>query len=116
MFNITETHITIMVKDMDKSVDFYQKLGFIVLQRWENHYAMLTINDTKIGLHPSNTDTAGSGNVSVGFIVEDSEEVKSYLTELGIVYQAQDDKSGIFVSITDPDGTIIYYMQPKVSW
>jgi catechol 2,3-dioxygenase-like lactoylglutathione lyase family enzyme len=116
MFTIKETNVTIMVKDMDASVKFYEQIGLKVKNRWENHYAQMAGPDIIIGLHPASRNLAGSDHVSIGFIVDAMEEVKNELTKLGISFQNSEDKAGIFAYTKDPDGTIIYFMQPKMSW
>ena len=50
---IKDSNVTIMVKDMDKSVSFYQSIGFAVKNRWGNHYAQLTAPGITIGIHPT---------------------------------------------------------------
>jgi len=38
---------------MDKSVSFYQSIGFAVKNKWGNHYAQLTATGISIGIHPT---------------------------------------------------------------
>ena len=59
---IKDTNVTIMVKDMDASIAFYQSIGFTVKARWGAHYARITAPGITIGLHPSSNGTpANSG-------------------------------------------------------
>ena len=54
MYTIKTANVTIMVKDMDKSIDFYTKgLGLELKQRWNNHYAQVSSPGVVIGLHPA---------------------------------------------------------------
>ena len=46
---IKDSNITIMVKDMDRSISFYQSLGMTLKNRWDNHYAQLTAPGITIG-------------------------------------------------------------------
>jgi predicted lactoylglutathione lyase len=64
---IKDSNVTIMVKDMNKSVSFYQSIGFAVKNRWGDHYAQLTAPGITIGIHPSNEIYTSSGNTSIGF-------------------------------------------------
>lgn len=113
MIKITETNVTIMVTNMNSSIEFYQSLGFEIKNRWGDHYAMLTTTGLTLGIHPSDGKTKGSGNVSIGLMVDDINEAKGLLEKNKISFQHHDDKSGIYLNFTDPDGTIIYYTQPK---
>jgi len=49
---IKDSNVTIMVKDMDASISFYESIGLVIKQRWANHYAQLTAPGITIGLHP----------------------------------------------------------------
>jgi catechol 2,3-dioxygenase-like lactoylglutathione lyase family enzyme len=83
---IRESNITINVKDLDKSVSFYESIGLALAQRWGNDYAQLTAPGVVIGLHPTAATnlTGNSGNTSIGFIADDFEEAKSLLEQLSI--------------------------------
>ena len=59
--NITESNVTINVKDMEKSISFYLSLGLTVKNRWGNHYAQLAVPGVVIGLHPTSEKNI-SGN------------------------------------------------------
>ncbi|MGE3824302.1 MAG: VOC family protein, partial [Bacteroidia bacterium] len=74
--SIKNSDVTIMVKDMDVSLSFYQTIGFTLGQRWQNEYAMLAAPGIVIGLHPieKNLAAKGSGNVSLGFTSDNFEE------------------------------------------
>jgi catechol 2,3-dioxygenase-like lactoylglutathione lyase family enzyme len=47
---ITEANITINVRDLDKSVSFYQSIGLHLKSKWNNDYAQLTAPGVIIGL------------------------------------------------------------------
>lgn len=114
MINITDSNITIMVKDMDVSINFYQQIGLTLKQRWDNHYAMMITTGLNIGLHPSQSESPSSGTVSIGFFIENFNEAKSLLEKNNISFKAEDDgKSGNYLHFTDPDGTMLYFVQPK---
>ncbi len=50
---IKDSNITMNVKDLDKSISFYEALGLEVTNRWGNYYAQLTAPGMVIGLHPT---------------------------------------------------------------
>jgi predicted lactoylglutathione lyase len=112
---IKESNITINVKDLDKSVSFYESIGFTIKNRWDNHYAQLMAPNVVIGLHPtSDENLAGtSGNVSIGFTTDDFESVKSLLHKLSIKNTERREEGGLFLHFTDPDGTSLYFIEPK---
>jgi predicted enzyme related to lactoylglutathione lyase len=112
---IKESNVTIHVKDMEQSISFYQSIGFAVKSRWGNHYAQLTAPGITMGLHPgSNSNLTGSsGNVSIGFTIDNIEETKSSLEQLSIPVTERKEEGGIFLHFNDPDGTFLYFIKSK---
>ncbi len=112
---IKESNITINVKDMDKSISFYESIGLKIKNRWGNHYAQLTAPGVVIGLHPAkdNNLAGNSGNVSIGFTTDDFEKAKSELIKMSIDLQTREEEGGQFVHFNDPDGTALYFIKPK---
>jgi catechol 2,3-dioxygenase-like lactoylglutathione lyase family enzyme len=114
--NIKETNVTLMVKDVDKAVSFYEAIGLTVKNRWGNHYVQMVTKDLILGIHPSDEESQGSGNLSIGFVIDSIAEAKALLDKHNIAYESSEDKAGSFINCKDPDGTIVYYMQPKQMW
>ena len=111
---IKDSNVTIMVKDMDKSVDFYEGIGFKIKNRWGNHYAQLAAPGVTLGLHPVEKSTVkGSGNTSIGFTTDNLEEAKSMLSKQSIKAESRNEEGGQFLHFTDPDGTQLYFIKPK---
>lgn len=109
-----DANLTIMVKDMDRSVSFYQSIGFQLKNRWGNHYAQLDGPGIHIGLHPAGVETgSGPGTLSVGFRVDQLEEAGRFLKDLSITTEARSEEGGQFLHFTDPDGTPLYLIKPK---
>ena len=114
MLKINGTNVTIMVRDMDKTLNFYLSLGLNLLQRWDNHYAMVGTIGITIGIHPAEGQKLTSGSVSIGFMIDDVAEGKKMLTENKIEFKEENDEnSGIYLHFKDLDGTTLYFVQPK---
>jgi catechol 2,3-dioxygenase-like lactoylglutathione lyase family enzyme len=112
---IIDSNITINVKDLDKTISFYETIGFTIKNRWGNYYAQLTAPGVVIGLHPTSTAilTDNSGNVSIGFTTDDFEETKSILGKLSINISERNEEGGQFLHFKDPDGTALYFIKPN---
>lgn len=114
MFQITQTNLTIMVRDMNKSISFYTEvLGFSILRRYGDHYAQITAPGIIIGLHPSEGEINASENISIGFTVNHFDEAKIHLVEAWIVHHERKEEGGHFIHFRDPDGTPLYFIEPR---
>ncbi len=109
---INESNVTIMVREMDAAIAFYEAIGLRLKQRWENHYAMMETAGVTIGLHPSDSLAVPSESISIGFMIDDIGEAKTLLTSLDIPFRFDDGKSGLYIHFHDPDGTKLYFTQP----
>jgi|ERR1700722_5849863 len=113
MLKITETNVTILVKDLNKSIKFYESIGLSLKQRWDSHYAMMETTGITIGLHPSDGKAKASEKISIGFMVDAIKDAKTILDKHKIQYKENDGKSGIYLHFTDLDDTTLYFTQPK---
>jgi catechol 2,3-dioxygenase-like lactoylglutathione lyase family enzyme len=114
MITITQTNVTIMVKDMNTSVAFYESIGFKIKQRWGDHYAMLETTGLTIGLHPANEPVVPNTQISIGLMIEKCDEAKALLDKLNIKYTKHDDpNSGLYLHFNGPDGETIYFNEPN---
>jgi catechol 2,3-dioxygenase-like lactoylglutathione lyase family enzyme len=112
---IKEANITINVKDLNKAVSFYESLGLKLKNRWNNYYAQLTAPGVIVGLHPTEDSnlTGNSGNVSIGFTINNFEEAKTLLQKLSVAITERKEEGGEFLHFSDPDGTALYFINPK---
>jgi catechol 2,3-dioxygenase-like lactoylglutathione lyase family enzyme len=94
--NIKESNVTINVKDLDRSISFYESIGFVLKNRWDDHYAQLTAPNIEIGLHPTSQNNLkdNSGNISIGLTVTDFQDVKSQLLKLSIATTDRQEEGG----------------------
>ena len=113
--NIKDSNVTINVRDIEKSIVFYESIGFTLKERWSNHYAQLSASGIVIGLHPTKESNlqSNSGNLSIGFTTDDFEQTKADLLEFGIALTERKEEGGDFLHFNDPDGTALYFIQPK---
>lgn len=112
---ITNTHLTITISDLDKSIAFYTSIGFTLEQQWENHYAQMRGPGIEIGLHRSTqVNATGASNMSIGLTVDDFATASAHLKELGIAFSERSEEGGEFIHFTDPDENPIYIIKP--SW
>ena len=113
MLKINESNVTIMVRSLDESIRFYESIGLTLKNRWENHYAMVESKGVTIGLHPTENNELSSGSVSIGFMVDSFDEAKAMLEKNHIAFRDDDGKSGHYLHFSDPDGTELYFVEPK---
>ncbi len=113
---LTGSNVTIMVKDMGKSIAFYESIGLKLQQRWGDNYAMIEGPGITLGIHPGGDEESGSGDLSIGFMVDSYDDAKALLAKnkIKITQEAEDGKSGSYLHFNDPDGTALYFVKP--SW
>ena len=112
---IKESNVTINVKDLNKSISFYESIGLTIKNRWSDYYAQMTAPGITIGLHPTKETNLNdnSGNVSLGFTTDNFEEVKLLLKEKNILTTDRQEEGGQFLHFKDLDGTSLYFIKPK---
>ncbi len=112
---IKESNITVNVKGLSKSILFYESIGLTVKQRWGDFYAQMTAPGITIGLHPSIESNlpGNSGNVSIGFTVDNFEEAKTFLRDKNIEVTSRQEEGGQFLHFKDLDGISLYFIKPK---
>lgn len=113
--NIKASNVTINVKDLKRSIAFYESIGFALVQAWGDHYAQLSAPGITIGLHPTIGQNlkGDSGNVSIGFTTDRFAALKSELQNLFIEIIERQEEGGQFLHFKDPDGTALYFINPK---
>jgi catechol 2,3-dioxygenase-like lactoylglutathione lyase family enzyme len=112
---IKESNITIDVSNIEKSITFYESLGFTLKSRWGNNYAQIIAQGIVIGLHPNKeiNSAVGSGSVSIGFTAENFEGIKEELNNVSVTTLERNEEGGQFLHFNDPDGVALYFTKPK---
>jgi catechol 2,3-dioxygenase-like lactoylglutathione lyase family enzyme len=119
-----EANVTLMVRDMERTVRFYTAtLGLRLRARYGDHFAQVEAPGTIIALHPASDSSggggakeqgAGSDRMSIGFAVSDLQATMDDLKGKGVVFtRVTDDKQVRLAFFTDPDGTPLYLSQNK---
>lgn len=112
---------TINVKDMDKSINFYQEILGLDLNRRmqpspDMELAFLGSGDTQIELinNVENKDIFYGKDISMGFVVESTDDFAELLKEKGIELHSGPFQPNPFIKffyILDPDGLKIQLVE-----
>jgi len=113
-------NIILAVKDMGKSVEFYNKILGMPIKRERDNWIDLGQTGALLSLHPT-SDTDGDSSIDnrilIGFVVGDVssaiDELK--LKNIKIHRDIQDKSSGKNAIILDPDGYMISLFEPNFS-
>jgi predicted enzyme related to lactoylglutathione lyase len=108
---------TVMVDDLDRAISFYvDTLGLSAGPRYGPHYAEVAASGLTIGLHPRRPDEGTDrhdGNLSIGFVVAEIDDVVGQLTKAGVSFSRQDTDANRIAFFRDPDGTPLYLFQAQ---
>ena len=116
-------HVALKVRDLQASIDFYEKLGFpeflrLLEEDGEPWIVYLRFDDNLyLELFPGGerpADTQGTGVDHLSLAVDDIEETERHLARVGIPLEApRSDKRGLDrgMWITDPDGNRIEILE-----
>jgi len=113
------THITLSVKDMEKSVQFYRDIiGLPIRRRFvsgESEIVFLGEGETMIELinNKNNADVAFDASVSLGFQVESLSDAKAFLAKNSVAVGdvIQPNPNVKFAFAKDPDGLSVQFVE-----
>ena len=113
-------NVILAVKDLDKSVEFYNKILGMPIKRERDNWIDLGQTGALLSLHPT-SDTDGDSSIDnrilIGFVVGDVssaiDELK--LKNIKIHRDIQDKSSGKNAILLDPDGYMISLFEPSFS-
>jgi catechol 2,3-dioxygenase-like lactoylglutathione lyase family enzyme len=104
--------VTIIVADMERSIDFYSKrLGLPLKTRYGNEFAIVEAPGVVIALHPASSNTpAREGSLSIGLGVGSVELSMRQLAQHGIAFVGDivTDPPMRLAFFKDPDGVELY--------
>ena len=115
----TSGNVTLMVADMDRSVEFYvDKLGLELKVRYGNEWAEVAAPGVTLGLHQARGPLARSDpniGMSIGLAVDDIEAAVRDLKAKGILFPSSIRETNDLreASFTDPDGAPLYLAEIK---
>lgn len=106
-------NVTVMVSNMDRAVRFYtETLGLKMGGRYGDEWAEASASGVPIGLHPRarRTKRSGTGEVSIGFEVENLDRAVEELQGKGAWFRGRISEDGPLriAFFADPDGNPLY--------
>lgn len=114
MESLKHSRVNVMVRDMDKSIDFYVNvLDLELVNHWGNHYAEIKAKDLLIGLHPSSEKVSVGNSISIGFGVTNFDETIKALETKGVQFRMEEDGWIRLAHFTDLDGNPLYLAENK---
>jgi catechol 2,3-dioxygenase-like lactoylglutathione lyase family enzyme len=109
--NYNVSFLTVIVSDMQRSIDFYTKLlGLRLKTRYGNEFAVVEAPGVTIGLHPMKEGGVAPGTLSIGLSVDNVEASRTQLEARGIGFNGDivADSPMRFAFFRDPDGVEVY--------
>jgi len=114
MSHILTSNITIMVSNMNTSIQFYTEvLGFKLKNRYGDHWADIEAPGLAIGLHPAHPYVRFGDSMSLGLKVANIAESVAQLKSKGVEFEERDDTQVQLASFTDPSGNALYLVEEK---
>ncbi len=111
-------NVILAVKDLDKSIEFYNKILGMPIKRQRENWVDLGQSGALLSLHPASAELLTPNDmIMIGFVVGD---VSSAINELKsknvkIHRDVQDKSSGKNAIILDPDEYMISLFEPNFS-
>jgi lactoylglutathione lyase len=111
-------NVILAVKDLDKSIEFYNKILGLPIKRQRENWVDLGQSGALLSLHPASAELLTPNDmIMIGFVVGD---VTSAINELKsknvkIHRDVQDKSSGKNAIILDPDEYMISLFEPNFS-
>ncbi|MBI1821741.1 MAG: VOC family protein [Nitrospirae bacterium] len=114
------TYVTLIVKDMQKSIEFYRDVMGIPVKTQMPQWTELSTEGTTLALTPETAEikidpSNNNSGISIGFQVKDLDRTYSDLRKKGAHFQMPpiDQGYGFSATIEDPNGYKITLTQSK---
>ena len=111
-------NVILAVKDMNKSVEFYNKILGLPIKRVRDNWVDLGQTGALLSLHPASAElVTPNDTIMIGFVVGDVSSVidELKLKNVKIHRDIQDKSPGKNAIILDPDGYMISLFEPNFS-
>ena len=111
-------NVILAVKDMNKSVEFYNKILGLPIKRGRDNWVDLGQSGALLSLHPASAELVTPNDmIMIGFVVGDVSSVidELKLKNVKIHRDIQDKSPGKNAIILDPDGYMISLFEPNFS-
>ena len=115
-------NVILAVKDLDKSIEFYNKILGMPIKRQRDNWIDLGQSGALLSLHPASTSSPHSGTsidngILIGLVVGDVSSAINELKSKNVkIYRDIQDKSpGKNAIILDPDEYMISLFEPNFS-
>jgi len=111
-------NVILAVKDLNKSIEFYNKILGMPIKKQRENWVDLGQSGALLSLHPASAELLTPNDmIMIGFVVGDVssaiDELK--LKNIKIHRDIQDKSSGKNAIILDPDGYMISLFEPNFS-
>ena len=111
-------NVILAVKDMDKSVEFYNKILGLPIKRGRDNWVDLGQTGALLSLHPASAELVTPNDmIMIGFVVGDVSSVIDELKSKNVKIHRdiQNKSSGKNAIVLDPDGYMISLFEPNFS-
>ena len=111
-------NVILAVKDLDKSVEFYNKILGMPIKRQRENWVDLGQSGALLSLHPASTELSTPNDmIMIGFVVGDVSSVIDELKSKNVKIHRniQNKSSGKNAIILDPDNYMISLFEPDFS-
>ena len=108
-------NVILAVKDMDKSVEFYNKILGLPIKRGRDNWVDLGQTGALLSLHPASAELVTPNDmIMIGFVVGDVSSVIDELKSKNVKIHRdiQNKSSGKNAIVLDPDGYMISLFEP----
>lgn len=105
----TKSNVTLMVSNLDESINFYtHTLGMKLKQRYGNHFAEIETPGLTIALHPTEKEIVIGNNTSVGLGVQNFDDEVEQLRLKKLNVNVEKDGPVRLAHFKDMDGNKFY--------